>query len=141
MPSAMLWNRLKTFAQRRSVHPLNDMWSAEEFGVILDGELARAHRHGYEFSLLVFDSTGTEHFENLGSVLCQRVRSTDDVGWLDERRIAVILPDTSIHGAWKVADDIREQMAALGSSPDCVVYTYPSQWFSECNTVSQQSSN
>src|SRR5690606_15250116 len=49
---------------------------------------------------------------------------TDEAGWLDKRRIGVVLPGTRPHGAWKVADDVCMQFPAA-SRPRIEVYVYP----------------
>ena len=59
-----------------------------------------------------------------------RIRSTDEAGWLDEQRLGVILPDTPIEGARKVAADLSQRMATGEEPAACKIYTYPSQWLS-----------
>ena len=117
-----------------------NIWSAEEFGVILKQELARASRYGHEFSVLVFNGTITERIEDLKRVLSIRIRSTDEAGWLDEQSIGVILPDTPTEGAREVAADLSQQMATGEQPASCRVYTYPSQWLSVSRTYSLQES-
>jgi lipopolysaccharide/colanic/teichoic acid biosynthesis glycosyltransferase len=75
---------------------------------------------------------------NLARVLAERIRSTDEAGWLDNHRIGVFLPDTSAVGAWRLADDICQVVATKSSPPKCTVYTYPSRWLSNNNRHSAQ---
>ena len=109
----------------------------ERMRQILDRERARADRTGDEFSLLWF-LTGAGHngspregeatLRQLIRVLRQRLRSTDEIGWLENRDVGVVLPSTPARGAWKVADDIRLCFPARRPVPECRVYTYPSDW-------------
>ena len=60
----------------------------------------------------------------LSRILGERLRATDDVGWLGTRQIGAVLPETRAPGAWKVADDICD-LLPTPMRPDCDVYTYP----------------
>ena len=119
-----LWNRLAC-----SNH-LRDIWPAEQFAAILDREMALARRYDSEFSLVVFSGVHMERIEDRKEALLRRIRSTDEIGWLDEQRIGIILPDTSMEGAQKLADDISAQLSTPESPLSCRAYTYPSQWLS-----------
>ena len=123
MPVRNLWDRLGLLPKRSRA-----TWSAEEFNAILDRERARVHRNACEFSLVVFDVGSTGRARDVEGAINHRVRSTDQVGWLDAQRIGAVLTDTPIEGARKFADDICQSAAASGSPPACSVYTYPSQW-------------
>lgn len=111
-----------------------DIHSEEEFREILCRERARTDRTKSEFSLLVFEfeQSGNTHLEtkSLANELNGRLRSTDEVGWLDRSRIGVILPDTPAEGAWRVADDISLKSCISPTILRCDVYTYPSNWLS-----------
>jgi hypothetical protein len=60
-------------------------------------------------------------------LLTRRVRSIDEVGWLDRRHIGVILPYTLPAGAWKLVDDFCQLISNEISPSVCLVYTYPLQ--------------
>jgi lipopolysaccharide/colanic/teichoic acid biosynthesis glycosyltransferase len=97
---------------------------------ILERERARADRTGDSLSLLTFTPRFPEGafvaLASLAKVLRQRLRATDEVGWLDDRRIGAVLPNTSAWGAWKVADDIALEYPADLPLPVCTVYSHPS---------------
>jgi len=105
--------------------------SAERLRDILDRERARADRTGDQFSLLAFAAaertTTPGTLARLVKVLERRLRFTDEIGWLDDRQIGVVLHATSARGAWKVADDVCLEFPPGSSKPVCRVYTYPSQ--------------
>lgn len=120
----------------RSIH------SVERFRVLLERERARADRNQHQFSLVVFnignpEADGTE-VQHLTQVLTNRIRLTDEAGWFGNQRIGVLLPDTSAAGAWRLADDVCQAVAAKVSPPECTVYNYPSSWFSGSNGSSAQ---
>lgn len=109
------------------IHPV------EEFQRILKRECARADRSSKKFSLLVFDmGCGNEDgsFINfMTTFLSSRVRLSDEVGWINEKDIGILLPDTSPEGAWKLVEEIRQKISLATTSPSCMVYTYPSsEW-------------
>jgi len=109
--------------------------SAREFASILNRERDRADRTGQEFSLVAFD-VPTDHRKfaaarTLLEILIQRIRSTDDIGWLRDGRIAATLPHTKADAAWKFVDKIRQEHRENAPPPNCAVYTYPSSWITQ----------
>ena len=110
--------------------------STEDFHAVIKREVARANRSNKKFSLIVFDIGSRNEdgsFTNfLINFLSARVRLSDEVGWFNEKSIGVLLPDTSLEGAWKLAGEIRQKITLTISSPPCTVYLYPSpEWPSE----------
>jgi hypothetical protein len=81
--------------------------SAGELRTVIERERAIVDRHGNAFSLLVFCVGNTNlvdvAIQHLVRTLRCRVRSTDEVGWLDGQRIGVVLPYTSSQGQRAVA--------------------------------------
>jgi lipopolysaccharide/colanic/teichoic acid biosynthesis glycosyltransferase len=99
---------------------------------ILERERARANRTGEHLSLVTFAPRRPEADHTtpvlVAKVLRGRLRSTDEVGWLDDGQIAVVLPTTPAAGAWKVADDVCLEFPKHVPSPVCTVYSYPLDW-------------
>ena len=106
--------------------------SIDDFSTMLKQERSRADRNKHELSLAVFDvqalRTEEDRISQLAHVLGERIRSMDTIGWLDADRIGVLLPYTHPDGAWKVVEDVRQQIAAEPALLPCEVYVYPSQW-------------
>ena len=122
--------RISRLVRLQQSKALNGIHSAEQFRAILERERAWADRNQSQFSVVVFgvgnpeaDSTQVRH---LAHVLANRIRLTDYTGWFDGSRIGAILPETSANGAWRLADDVCQTVAAKASPPECTVYTYPS---------------
>lgn len=109
--------------------------SPGEFRTILAHELARADRHGYQFSIIVFQlGTGgdnSELVEDLAKLVKSRVRLSDEIGWYAERELGVILTGTPTGGAWKFIGEIAKRINLATSHLTLKVYTYPSRWISE----------
>lgn len=107
----------------------NCLLSVRQFQRLLSRERARSDRSGDRFSLLVLvpstSPKGTAFYSQLARSLHKRVRSTDESGWLDSERVAVVLPGTSPRGAWKLADDVCKNWSG-NPRPICQVYCYPS---------------
>ncbi len=98
---------------------------------LLDRERARADRLGIEFSLVAFapyDAQQRECLDVLITILQQRLRITDDLGWLGPAQLGVLLPSTPAAGAWKVVSDVLAEFPAHLRLPPCRVYAYPSHW-------------
>lgn len=102
--------------------------SQEEIGRLLQRERARADRTRSPLSVLVYACPKEPALLlPLIDVLRQRLRNTDEIGWLDDRRLCAVLPDTPALGAWKVVDDVARSLPGEQLLPGCVVHTYPDQ--------------
>jgi lipopolysaccharide/colanic/teichoic acid biosynthesis glycosyltransferase len=122
-------DRLPEISESRRIHP------SKTFTTILTRERDRADRTGLEFCLVAFEP-GTNNGRSaatryLVSLVTNRIRTTDDAGWLDDGRIGVVLSHTSTDGAWKFADNIHKEFDEEFPRPACTVYAYPSSWLSD----------
>lgn len=102
---------------------LND----EDFRFAADCERMRVDRNGSVLSLLLVRLHGqsAEDVAFFARLLEGRLRVTDTPGRLDDGRVAILLPDTSAEGAWKVAADISEIFPPGPGRPECEVLVYP----------------
>lgn len=134
MDLSTFWARISLFARPRRSKGLRGIHSVEQFHIILEREQDRVDRNGHQFSMIVFEVSEPEvdsaQVRHLADILTNRIRSTDEAGWFDAHRIAVVLPETSAVGAWRLADDVCQAIAAKATAPECAVYTYPPEWFS-----------
>ena len=82
--------KTKPLIRKYSIHSVN------EFEVILKYERARADRAGSSFSLVTLEVEGYHNKEyelkRLLKALRERIRTTDQLGWLDDRTIGILLP-------------------------------------------------
>ncbi len=100
----------------------------EELRRVLWRERCRSDRNGHGFTLLVFGDRSGDPVRSLGrlvEVLQTRVRGTDEMGWLDARRLAVLLPETSYRGAETLAQDVEAAFVGEDTAPECSVCCYP----------------
>jgi hypothetical protein len=77
----------------------------------------------------------------LVDILPRRVRGTDDLGWLDECQLGVILPDTSDEGARRVADDICRGLASEMARPACEVFVFAAREQATTREADEQDSS
>lgn len=104
-----------------------DLLDAAAFERAAMGERMRVDRNGSVLAILLV-SVPTSVFEQLpalGRVLTERLRLTDTIGLLRDGRIGVLLPDTPLAGAWKVAEDVSGLIGGGGGRVDCEVHIYP----------------
>ena len=117
------------FGGRTSSAALREVTPAALFRRTLARERARTDRTGQGFSLVNFSPRDSESAEatmrRLALILQRRLRFSDEVGWLDQERLAALLPCTPASGAWKVADDVCAAFPADSYPPHCTVYCYP----------------
>jgi lipopolysaccharide/colanic/teichoic acid biosynthesis glycosyltransferase len=113
----------------RSV-PADGLWPAAQTRKVLERERARADRTGERLSLVAFAARGRAAERAtaawLVKILKARLRSTDEAGWLDDRQVCAVLPNTPPEGAWKVVEDVCRHFPAHVPPPLCTVYSYPS---------------
>jgi lipopolysaccharide/colanic/teichoic acid biosynthesis glycosyltransferase len=69
------------------------------------------------------------------------LRATDEIGWLEDHVIGVVLPNTTAYGAWKLAEDICLECLDDLSPPVCTVYSYPSNRRTNAKTSVQPTLN
>ena len=128
---------LRRLGPRTGVNPLQFlgfksktgvMYSPAEFLALIQRERSRSDRNSHGFSVVVFEYSGTAlgkvAAEALLRVLRTRCRFTDEVGWLGEGKLAVMLPDTDAEGARVFADCVRYALVDSGPLPICNVHTY-----------------
>ena len=109
--------------------------SQESFRASIIRERQRVDRNKHIVSLLLF-TVGKQNADGvmaqqLAHLLAERIRSTDEAGWFDNKRIGIILPDTCADGAYKLANEICKAFNPEASVPKYTVHTYPSNWFSD----------
>lgn len=93
----------------------------------IERAITRSKRTSSQLSLLVIDvdlfkkindrfghSTGDRVLEKLAKIMSERVRSSDLVARIGGEEFAVMLPDTTINDAFKLAEELKE---AVNSQP------------------------
>jgi lipopolysaccharide/colanic/teichoic acid biosynthesis glycosyltransferase len=107
-------------------------------------ERMRVDRNGSPLAILIIELPANRATRRdvgfLGRVLLRRLRITDTIGFLSERRLGVLLPDTSKSGAWKVASDICSVYPVGHDRPSCDVLVYPdeSSWHRDSSVDPKQ---
>ncbi len=123
-----IFNRNKA---NKKEDPIHKIYSVVDFHNIIERERARADRNNHEFSLVVFELHDAKwrdsSIHNIASVVAERKRVTDEVGWLDGKRVGIVLPDTSFEGAKRVADNVSQLALRYTDSLNCKIFTYPSE--------------
>ena len=130
----MLFRRLLSILRRLDgpAHgqELHGLRSSDQLKEILDRERARTDRTAEGFSFIVFSCRETREdrllLVRLARILPQRLRSTDEAGWLEREQIGIVLPATPPKGAWKLADDLQGLVGSDCARLACEVYYYPS---------------
>ncbi len=87
--------------------------SQEQFRASVTRELRRVDRNQHILSLLLFtvgkQNVNGDAVQLFVRALVKRIRTTDEVGWFDCKRIGVILPYTRSGGAHKIADAVGRE--------------------------------
>ena len=111
-----------------SHHPTNALHSADRMQGLLQRERMRSDRGNSTFALLTLTYSHplrTSELQVLSEVLTTRIRATDDAGILADDRVGIILPETPVEGAWKLANDLMVLLPQPLRNAACDVFTYP----------------
>ncbi len=100
---------------------LTDVGNKKRLDQVVQKEIPRATRHRRELALLMID---IDHFKDvndtyghlagdsvlreMASILQKRLRPDDELGRYGGEEFAALLPETSLEGAVKIADDLRK---------------------------------
>ena len=118
---------------KKKISPLCGVYSENEFRALLEHERKRADRTGDKFSIALFDIPNSNEDMNnaclLPDLITDVVRSTDEVGWLDQDHIGVLLVGTPREGAHEVVKKFSRKMAPDQYLGGCRIFTYPSHYF------------
>ena len=114
----------------KEYHPVRTLQSyimpQNSFFTHLENERARADRNNKGFVLIVFDMTSvngtTELFINS---VKNRVRKTDVIGWFKEKKLGVLLYESSSHIGYSFADSLNKMMGPGDHFPPYELYEYP----------------
>jgi len=131
MPIARFISALQRLT-RRPAAVLDALLAPDKLRRVLERERGRCDRTGEPLSLVSFAPRCPEAEATtpmwVATIVAGRLRTTDVVGWREDRQVAVILPNTPAAGAWKVADDVCVEFPKDVPPPICTVYTYPPDW-------------
>lgn len=104
---------------------LTDLANRKQLDTLLEAEIPRARRHGRDLSVLMID---IDHFKNindahghltgdsvlrgLAAMLQRRLRPNDLLGRYGGEEFCAILPETALHSAAKIGEELRAMVAA-----------------------------
>jgi diguanylate cyclase (GGDEF)-like protein len=99
---------------------LTDVGNKKRLDQLVQKEIPRALRHSRELALLMVDIdhfkdvndtyghlAGDSVLRDLAGILQKRLRPDDELGRYGGEEFAAVLPETSLHGALKIAEDLR----------------------------------
>jgi len=129
--------RRSTILSARDRGTARQLLSVESFKRLIRRERARSLRSGQRFCVVRFKARGRSSAERVMQRLIakvdKRVREIDEVGWMEDAALGVLLPYTQPHHAWQVAKDVCREWAEGLPRPSCEVFSYPWQAESERN--------
>ena len=127
---------------------LRGVLSVPEFRAVLQRERNRSERSHLPFSVLICTVRGNgaeaatrgngnaarergavDTAEAVAVVLKQRLRTTDEVGWLDRDRLAALLPYTPIEEAHAVLAALERELHRAGIAAPWSIESYPPAGF------------
>ena len=116
-----------------TLHPVSSphkIHSPETIQAILHRECARCERSGSEFCLVVIDpGDAPSALKQLIDLIPAEVRQADEIGFLDDRRLCVLLTYTAPPGAEQFMSRFMQRAEAIGHRPVTQLFVYPSDSF------------
>jgi len=101
------------------------------FSALIRHERCRADRSGKTFTLVAFsfdeNTVSPARVKEACDRLAKAMRSIDEIGWLEDGRIGVLLPATMLEGAHQYA----RRAAAGEKGLSYKVFIYPDHWISD----------
>jgi lipopolysaccharide/colanic/teichoic acid biosynthesis glycosyltransferase len=123
-------SHLNPFSHAKRSGP-HGLYSQSGFRSVIERERHRADRNAHEFALAVFDFDERRNRSlasgRLAEVLGARVRCTDEVGWVSDAAVGVLLPETHPRGAWLFAQMVAGALRKQGLGLEYRVYGYPAR--------------
>ena len=124
-------NHRRTVNGTGRLSPDRPIRTVNEFRDMIEYERARSNRSGLPFCVVVFDAkaNGAEiaALDRVSMILQDRLRDTDEVGWISDRQIAALLPYTTAENASGVAREVCEQIPEEFRCPQVEVLFHPSR--------------
>ena len=127
-------------ASRKIIKPPIDtryIYSETEFAAILRYERARVDRSGESFSLVALEIGRSRYrageVKKLVQSLQERIRTTDQLGWLEEGTLGILLPGTNLEGAWSFVVEFEREYFGEQPPAPFTAYCYPEHWLHEDN--------
>lgn len=99
----------------------------DNFKAVIERERAKADRNGHGFSLVTFrlgEETADQQARSFPRLLLDKMRITDEIGWLSRRSIGVLLFSADVVGAHRFVNKVQEEMKQE-KVPPFSIFTYP----------------
>ncbi len=106
------------------------VYTEKEFHTILARERFRSTRSGCVFSVACFQFKERNDKKSINSFIKQlkkKIRSTDELGWFDDKSIGVFLYHTPREGAFSFIEKVKADANGHNKLYQCRVYIYPSE--------------
>lgn len=110
----------------------HEVLSQREFHIAMNLERLRSDRHEQEFSLILFEIRNEDNQKmtrQFISILHERMRALDIVGWFDSTYLGVLLPFSNMEGASRFAVEVEREIPDSFNSPPYIIFIYPDHWF------------
>jgi len=114
----------RTLAERSRIDGLSGVLNRGHWEEVVSNEFQRFCRTGHPVSLLMIDidhfkqindrhghPVGDQVIRNVAALLRETLRGPDTVGRYGGEEFGIVLPDTGAHGAFVIAERIRERVA------------------------------
>ena len=107
----------------------NGICTTDNFYRSLERERDRSDRFGLKFAVVSFDLKTVNFNGNYPNLFTKavhsRIRVSDEIGWIDEQHIGLLLFNTEKEGAIRFVKDVRASIDNNATLPNYRLYVYP----------------
>jgi hypothetical protein len=127
MKKNRFWILNKKKKESLSIHSKEDIYK------ILEYECSRTDRNNKEFSLIIFSIKDLKknHYNNFLKLLFKRKRAIDEIGWLTNNSLGLVLPGTNNDNARIIGEGLKDNTHSKKLKIQISYYSYPDKWFIE----------
>jgi PleD family two-component response regulator len=124
-----LLDKVKPTSMAMISFPAKAIHERKEFLDLIEHERDRVHRDEQQFSLILISVNRSvdknSAITELVKKASKRVRRIDRIGWFDNTRLGVLLPNTTLSGAQTIAKDICKSQNNSNSTISIETLSYP----------------
>lgn len=125
-PKIIEEDKSEVLSEMATVDELTELYLRDVFDVVLAKEISEANKNHKKLSLLMIDiddfkkvndtyghQKGDEVLKKIGQLINKNIREMDMAARYGGEELVVIIPNTTIHKAFKIADRMREEISKL----------------------------
>ncbi len=116
-----------------------NIFTTEEFKALITYERLRSDRNGSVFSIIILDTSQKRDndLKKIINKISEIARTIDCIGWYEQDKIGILLPDTKEDGAIILGNKLESELNFIKENVHLDIYSYPDHWLSNIDEKSK----